>query len=360
MSIKIITPSIGDIPEFKKNIINDKDWENGLIIRSPNWLGDAIMSFPALLQLRKIIPKGKSFSIITPPALKKIYEQIGFIDNVICLEKAHKNWTKNDKLAVKEIGAGIGLMFNNSPRDVIYCRLAGIKNIYGTHERMRWLLMKASFKFPKRISKDFNKLHHTAKYLSMTYALGAPEWNGEYPNIEISEKEISEDILNVSMFSNILSISPGAAYGDAKMWSSDSFNKVAQAWIEKGGAVIILGTDKEKDTAKAVLKNLNSSKCLDMTGKTSLIELIYLLKKSKLCIANDSGIMHLAAALDTAGIAIYGSTDPYATSPVRKNWKLLINKQECAPCFKRECPLGTSKCMHAIPAEAVIKELPEL
>ncbi len=97
-----------------------------------------------------------------------------------------------------------------------------------------------------------------------------------------------------------------------------------------------------------------------MTGKTSLIELIYLLQKSKLCIANDSGIMHLAAAVETAGIAIYGSTDPYATSPVRTNWKLLINKQECAPCFKRECPLGSSKCMQAISAEAVIKELIEI
>jgi len=360
MSIENIIPKIGKIPELSSYKIDSKAWKNGIIVRSPNWLGDAIMSFPALKQIKKLLPNNKKLFVLTSSGLKDIYLALNIVDEVITLDKAHKNWTKQDIEKVKKSNAGIAMLFNNSPRDVIFFRLAGISSLFGAASGLRGLLMKKTYKFPKRITGDFNKMHHSAKYLAMAYAICADKWDGVFPEIKINMKQVSSEIIDLCENSRVMSLSPGAAYGKAKMWSSMNFQQVAKHWIENGGVVCVLGTNKESDTARNVLDNLQKEFAYDLTGKTTIIELMYILKNSKICVANDSGIMHLSGALDSEGIAIYGSTDPYATSPLSKKWKLLINKQPCAPCFKRNCPLEKHNCMEAISAEDVINILSQL
>ena len=98
----------------------------------------------------------------------------------------------------------------------------------------------------------------------------------------------------------------------------------------------------------------------DLAGKTTIPLLALILQKSLACIANDSGIMHLAAVLGTPGVAPFGSTDPAATSPISGKWRLLFDQQSCAPCFKRVCPYGTRACMKAVTPDHAIAALQEL
>jgi heptosyltransferase-2 len=344
---------LGNVPELEKISLNNFDLKDAVVLRSPNWLGDAIMTFPALMCIKKLLPANVKLIIITPPNLKKLYDTIDEIDQVISLEKAHSMWSKNDVNNLKEVNAGAALLFNNSPRDVYFLKKAGIKRLFGAAARFRGFFMTKAWKFPKRI-KGMNNLQHSDKYLAMAYALGATKWEGELPTFNFTYSEISDDIINFAKESKLLIIAPGAAYGPAKRWPAEYFTEVAKQWINKNGKVIAIGTQNEKPITEEISNKLNNKDFYNLACATSLIELMYLLKNCKLCIANDSGTMHLSAGLGGEGIAIYGSTAPTATAPISKKWTIMYNQLDCSPCFKRECPLNTYQCLKQITPEMII------
>jgi len=247
--------------------------------------------------------------------------------------------------------AGIGVLFNNSFRDALWFKCARIPKLYGASARFRSFLLERSFSFPPRLDHVLNKPHQAAKYLSIAMAMGAGEWDGTLPNFAIPyEPELYSDTLRSALeCGNLLAIAPGAAYGDAKRWNAEGFRKAALWWIkERDGHVALLSAPNEADSARRVLEGLPEEKVFDLAGKTSLNALMLLLRNCRMCAANDSGTMHLAAVLGAPGVVPFGPTDPAATSPLSARWRILYDKQPCAPCFKRECPDGTKKCLEAI------------
>jgi heptosyltransferase-2 len=123
---------------------------------------------------------------------------------------------------------------------------------------------------------------------------------------------------------------------------------------------VALGSKGERPIAAEIVKGLPEGSAFNLAGETKLDELMALLKASSACLANDSGVMHLAAALGLKGVAIFGSTDPSATSPVSKNWRMLFEKLDCSPCFKRDCPKGSKDCLSRITPEMAIDALESL
>jgi heptosyltransferase-2 len=349
-------------PEFPVRLLTAKQIRDGIVVRIPNWLGDAVMAVPALMQLKKIIPGGAKLFVICPPGLTQLFSFMKFIDQVIPLTAAHRNWNREDRKKIKALNAGVGVLFNNSPRDVIALRRCGVRKLYGTADRMRWLLLSRSFKFPKRRDLILNQLHHSAKYLSMVKALGAPAWDGSLPELELPLylNELSDEIQTVCQQPKLMTLAAGAAYGGSKRWSAANFSAVARAWIDNGGFVATLGTAAERAAGTEIINTLPTDKAINLCGESTMIELIYLLKSSAVSIANDSGVMHLSALLDRPGIAVFGPTDPSPTSPISPNWQILFEQQTCAPCFKRECPLGISRCMEMITPAMVIEKLPQV
>ncbi|MDD3118551.1 MAG: glycosyltransferase family 9 protein, partial [Victivallales bacterium] len=249
-----------------------------------------------------------------------------------------------------------------SLRDAIYFRLAGVRCLFGAAARCRSFLLTRSFRYPPRIDKRLNNMHHAEKYLAMVYALGAPCWQGEMPDIEIgvSSSPQGEALTRALAAKRVMTLAAGAAYGAAKRWPSDHFRKVADYWIQHGGTVAILGSAGERRIAKEIAAGLPPEHCCDLTGGTDLMQLMTILRHGTICVANDSGIMHLCAALGGRGIAVFGPTDPSATAPVSADWTVVFEKQPCAPCFKRVCPLNSIRCMHIITAEKVIRILKRL
>ena len=347
---------LGDIPVFPKIEIKPSQWKNGVIIRTPNWLGDAVMAIPAIYQLKKAMPVHCPLSVITPRGISDLFKALAFIDEVI--ETENKSFFKSgrDIAVMKKKQAGIEILFNNSFKNAALMRLAGIPKIYGAAARGRRFLLSKAFNFPKIRTREFNCSHQTGLYLSMVHSLGADQWNGDFPEFKVSKRteHMKGEILELCAKDKLLVLAPGAAYGESKRWPSENYRELAGCWVDNGGCVAIAGSGKEADIAHIVSKGFPEDRVFNLAGKTDISELVFLLQKAAFCVANDSGIMHLAAAVGTSGAAIFGSTDPFLTGPLSTKWKVFQEKQECAPCFKRECPTEQYKCLRAVRPEDVI------
>ena len=361
MAAEIMIPDIGPVPRFEKYPLELSDWRDGILIRSPNWLGDAVMSLPALAVLRRLVPYPCGLFVVCPRGLAPLFRMLpGIVDSVLELADAHSFPTREERKRVRWLNAGLCLLLNNSFRDALWIKTCRIPKLFGTDARFRSFLLAQSFRFPPRLDHQLNLPHQAAKYLAMAQALGAPEWDGVLPEFDLPyEPEIwSDELRSVLSEPDLLALAPGAAYGAAKRWDPLRFAEVARWWVRvRGGKVVLLCTGKEAQDARNALSGLPPGSYFDLAGKTTLETLMQVLKKAVCCVANDSGAMHLAAVLGTPGAAPFGSTDPAATSPLSGKWRILFDKQPCAPCFKRICPLGHRACMEAISAADVINAL---
>ena len=364
MSLEVLTPEIGEVPAFPVTEPDVYDWKDGVLIRTPNWLGDIILTLPAMMVLRKILPEKCGIFVACPKGFVPIFEALpGLADRIVGLRDAHgfPSWFEFNN--IRGLYAGAGIVFNNSFRDALWMRAALIPRLYGAAARNRsWLLTRA-FEFPKRRDRVLNRPHHAAKYLAMVMALGAPAWDGTLPDFQIpySPECASDEVRRAVESEHLLAVAPGAAYGAAKRWDTDAFREVCRWWIaERKGVVTVLSAKGEAELASAAVRGLPAESVIDLAGKTSMTELMRILRNAEMCVANDSGNMHLSAALGGRGVAPFGPTDPAATSPISSRWRLLFNKQECAPCFKRVCPGGSRKCLKSISASDVVAQIQDL
>jgi len=152
----------------------------------------------------------------------------------------------------------------------------------------------------------------------------------------------------------VLALCPGAEYGEAKRWPAAYFAEVATAMIKQGWQVVLFGSAKDQVITQVIQAQVDSECCADLAGKTSIEEVIALLALADRVVSNDSGLMHVAAAVDTPVVAIYGSSDPTYTPPLSDNAQIISLGLECSPCFKRECPLGHLDCLTKIPPAQVV------
>jgi heptosyltransferase-2 len=154
----------------------------------------------------------------------------------------------------------------------------------------------------------------------------------------------------------ILALCPGAEYGPAKRWPTEYYAEVAKHKLDQGWQVWLFGSEKDKTDSEQINK-ATLGLCTDFTGRTSLAEAVDLMSLANTVVSNDSGLMHVAAALDKKIIAIYGSSDPGFTPPLNDKAEIISLNLECAPCFKRDCPLGHSHCLTGITPERVLESI---
>ncbi len=151
----------------------------------------------------------------------------------------------------------------------------------------------------------------------------------------------------------VLALCPGAEYGPAKRWPPDHFAAVARTYLQAGWQVWLLGSHKDLPASDAVASRCDGQ-TVNLTGRTTLAEVIALLAQAHLVISNDSGLMHVAAALDRPLVALYGSSDPAVTPPLNEGARILSLGLRCSPCFARECPLGHLDCLRQLLPEQVL------
>ena len=345
--------------------IPKEQWKEGLLVRSPNWLGDLVMTFPALMLLKRILPPFCTLTVICPAGLAPVLDALeGTVDEIIPVANPHAFPTDREIFPLQHRHFGAGILFNNSLRDAIVMRRLGVKPLYGAAARGRSILLRDPLHFPKRVSGALNPPHQARRILEIAKRLGIEEWDGiSMPEIrpDFDEERFEREFGHPFPEKHpVLAVAPGAAFGDAKRWDAGAFHAVAEHWQKKrGGFVILLGSKTEAPICETCAGGLQAGLTLNLAGKTSLHALMFILKHASYCVANDSGIMHLAAAAGTPGTAVFGSTDMAATGPLSPKWTVLYRKEPCSPCFKHVCPLGTRACMKAIKVADVLKTLPK-
>lgn len=231
---------------------------------------------------------------------------------------------------------------------------ASIPQRYGYRGNCRRLLLNPSFSYLKRHRSQ----HLVAEYLQLLEHYD--EFKNYTPGLVITESWLHSTLqdLPVDLPDSFIVFAPGAVYGPAKQWPVDYFKQLAALLANVGKYIVVIGTKDDVENGE-VIKNGKSS-ILNICGSTTLNQMTAVLARSDLLVSNDSGTMHVMAALQKPQIAIFGSTSTIWTSPLNKHACILKSDIECSPCFKRECPLGHYDCLFQIKPEVVFEKVCEL
>jgi heptosyltransferase-2 len=328
----------------------DRSHISKILVRPPNWIGDAVMSTPALGALRAAFPSSE-IVLAANPAICELMRPHLFCDRVIVYDKKgpHKGigglWKLCRLLARERFD--LAVLFQNAIEAAIIARLAGIRTRAGYSTDGRAILLT----HPVRVSKEARRLHQTQYYLNMLAGLGIPPVGQELRlQCTAEEKSTAGGVLGQGRWA---AINPGAAYGSAKRWPAERFAQVADALASDFGFKLLLVGGQGEASIGSEIEAAMRSKPLNLVGRTSVRQLMALLASVDLVITNDSGPMHVAAAFDRPIVALFGPTDHCATSPLCSRSLLVRKETECAPCLKRQCPTD-HRCMADISVDDVL------
>ena len=348
--------------------LNQVDWKESVVVRSPNWLGDALMTLPALYQLRCLMSKQATFDIVCPEKVAAFWQCVPWVDNIITIPSRRLNKDKRERM-ISPLGAGVAVVLPNSFGSAKDLYLKNIPVRVGRRGNLRRSLLTHTL--PPFVRKKGQDTHHQAtEYFDIISAFGHIDRSIKYPPLEVGTLFDTSMAFEVQSFLDentadcpILLISPGAAFGPAKQWPISHFAEVAKAWSDDGGVVLVVGTDADLFASDVIVEECKFG--YNLAGKTDLKELIAIMQMSDLCLCNDSGGMHLAAACGLSGVGIFGSTSPIATGPLSSSkWVIAQSDLACSPCLERQCPLDKPedkyRCLREIRPEDVYSQLSTL
>lgn len=334
-----------------------KETNNKILVIGPSWVGDMVMAQSLFITLIKQ-DENCLVDVLAPvwsfPLLKRMPE----VSNAFAMPLTHgqlglyERFKLGQKLRLSQYKQVIVLP--NSWKSALVPFFASIPLRTGYVGEMRWGLLN-----------DARKLDKEA--LTMTVqrfvALGLPpnqKAPHDYPipelKIDSSKQQEVERKFRLNLSGKVLALCPGAEYGEAKRWPARHYAEVAKQKNSQGWSVWLFGSVKDQFVAEQI-NQLTENACQDFSGKTSLGEAIDLMSLADVVVSNDSGLMHVAAALNKKIIAIYGSSDPRFTPPLNTEAKIIDLELDCSPCFKRECPLGHTRCLFDIHPQQILAHI---
>lgn len=330
-----------------------------ILVRVPNWVGDAVMAIPALQALRSS-QQDAHISIVARQAVADLFFGQPFADSIFEYghREAHRGLSGRETLVRRLHNAKFdaAVLFQNAFDAAWLAWRAGIPERIGYARDGRSLLLTDAVAVPKEGEIPRHESHY---YLELLRRAGWIESRGEIAPIQLSiprtAREAAETVLRKAGARNgawRCAIAPGASYGAAKCWPAERFASLADRLISECDAdVIFFGTAGEKEMSARILSSMKS-RAISLVGETSMRELAALFSACSIFIGNDSGAMHVAAAAGLPVIAIFGSTDPEGTRPMTPQFTLIREPVSCSPCFLRQCPVD-HRCMTRIAVDSV-------
>jgi len=308
-----------------------------ILIRSSNWLGDAVMSVPAV----RAIKHGRPDVHLTIAARDKIapmWKLIPEVDAIIPLPEG--SLLSVVRLLRQEMPFDVAILFPNSLRVALETSLSGIPRRVGYRGHWRSWLVNQIVREPR---KPGPPEHHSLRFLRIARECGA-----ETSNTEVSKPHQRSNITHQTL----IGLCPGAEYGPAKQWLPERFAEAAAKITAQSSAQwILFGTKNDAAIGEQIAAAIGDD-CVNRIGQTTLEQLIDELRQCRLLLTNDTGTMHLAALVGVPVVAVFGSTEPLLTGPLGNGHTILRHHVECSPCFLRECPIDF-RCMKAVSADEV-------
>ncbi|MFC1868975.1 lipopolysaccharide heptosyltransferase II [Thermodesulfobacteriota bacterium] len=345
-----------------KEPIDRKDISR-ILVRATNWVGDMVISLPALEAVRKNFP-ASNIVVLARPWVIPLIEHHPAVDRIIPLRNGMGRLTDLIEIIriaglLRSMKFDLAILFQNAFEAALLAYLGGVRFRVGYNTNGRRLLLTHAVIRDKGILK----LHQVEYYLSILKAMG---WEAKKvdPALSVSEKDMEDihSLLNsegIKRDDVVVGLSPGAIFGPAKRWPPERFaaigNWAQERWMAK---VVVTGSAGEQEICEK-LAGFMKHTALNLCGRTDLRQAMGLIKRCQFFVTNDSGLMHVAAALNVPTVAIFGSTDHLATGPLSRTSRIVRHNVECAPCLKPECPTDF-KCMLEIKPDEVWKELEKL
>jgi heptosyltransferase-2 len=324
-----------------------------ILVRGTNWVGDAVMTLPALAALKKACPRA-NITVLAKPWAAPVYACCpGVRVHVFDSAGAHRGIKGMWRLA-RELNSANhdwAVLFQNALQAGLIARLAGVKIRAGYATDGRGFLL--SHPLPRHPRKKL--VHETSYYLEILHGLGLipdpPPDSGVRPLIRLLPNDVAwawRFLRDNHVEGPLLGLAPGAAFGPAKCWPVERYIAAANELAGDGfGAVVLFGGKNEAEVCARVEQGINRLRVINLAGGCTLGQAMALLGGLELFISNDSGLMHVAAALGTPTIGVFGSTNPTTTAPLGPRVKLVRKQVECSPCLKPECPRDL-ECFTAI------------
>jgi len=318
-----------------------------IVIRCPNWIGDAVMATPVFPEVKRLFPNATCIALSSEPIAQLLQGVPGIDEHIHFSREKERKRAEEQRMAqvLKNRRCDLGILLTRSFSSAWMMWRANISCRIGYNDHFRKFLLSHPLPLPK------HEQHDVFTYLDILKPFGEVDKEPQlHLNVTDEEKGSARALLHangVNPGQKILVVNPGAAYGSAKCWPKSSFCAVINA-LGEDIAVVCIGNTKEVAIGLP-------ERVVDLTQKTSLRDLLAVISISDSILTNDSGPMHIAAALKKPLVALFGSTNPRRTGPWNQG-TVIYKDVECSPCYKRECPKDF-RCMTQITPEEVLEKL---
>jgi heptosyltransferase-2 len=328
------------------------------LVISPNWIGDAVMAQPLLQQLKLKHPD-RAIDVLAPPSVSPVWRAMAEVDSVLETPFRHgalqlkERWAYGRQL--RQRGYADAYVLPNTLKYALIPWFAGIRKRVGYKGEMRYGLLNVMHhdETPPRPMVPF--------YAALAQDPSMPLATLPRPRLHASGEQIAAVCAKVGIALDrpLVVFAPGAEFGAAKRWPAAHFAQLAKAIFEADpqAQVALLGSPKDREACDEVIAGSGSAGMFNLAGATRLDEAIALIARADAVVANDSGLLHIASALNRPVVALYGPTDPDHAPPFSDVAKSISLRLACSPCRQRECPLGHHDCMNKMGAEMVWREL---
>ncbi len=335
---------------------SNSEFAKKYLIIGPSWVGDMVMAQSLLIDIKRREPECQ-IDMLAPSWTAALTDRMPEVNELIAANFNHGKLSLGERIrlgkSLRHSEYSNAILLPNSLKSALVPAIAKISTRTGFVGEQRWGFLN-----------DIRKLDKQA--LPMTVqrfvALGL-EKDAQVRSIDsiptpqlVVDQAAAQQVLESNGLSSdkqVLALCPGAEFGPSKQWPVNHYAAVANHYLAKGWQVWLLGSDKDQAVCQE-LDAITGGKTEVLAGKTSLPQAVDLMSFASLVVANDSGLMHIGAALQKPLVAVYGSTDPGHTPPLNKNHAIARLNLECSPCFKRECPLQHLDCLATLAPSKVL------
>ncbi|CAM3141452.1 lipopolysaccharide heptosyltransferase II [Vibrio ordalii] len=335
-----------------------------LLIVGPSWVGDMVMSHSLYQRLKQQHPDAQ-IDVLAPAWCKPILERMPEVNCAIEMSIGHGAFNLAGRWALaqelKRNNYTHAYVLPNSAKSALIPLFAGIPSRTGWKGEFRYGLL-TDLRPNRKVFQYMVERYVALAYSKESMLDEVQLENCPHPSLLVDSKAQQYAIsrLGLSTTKPIVGLCPGAEFGPAKRWPDHYYAQVAQHAIESGYQIWLFGSTKDSkvcDLIRSALSTEQQKYAFNLAGQTSLVEAVDLLAACHTVISNDSGLMHVSAAVGCNIVAIYGSSSPQYTPPLTERLEMVYTDIECRPCFKRTCPLGHLNCLNQLQPMQVIQAL---